>query len=140
MNELNDLNGTRWQGTNELWLDPHGNEVTTSPCTIVIDEGVVRYTWRYENKEHEGTLTPTSTGAEFSDTWHQPEPMTCNSVVGSWALLSVFGTYSGHGETWGWRTSLCLRPSDELVLQMTNVAPWGEEGRAVRMVCKRQSR
>ncbi len=28
-------------------------------------------------------------------------------------------------------------PSDELLLQMTNVAPWGDEARAVRMICKR---
>jgi hypothetical protein len=34
---------------------------------------------------------------------------------------------------------LSERPSGELVLQMTNVAPWGEEQRAVRMVFTRKS-
>ena len=38
----------------------------------------------------------------------------------------------------GWRINPCHQePSDEWVLQMTNIAPWGEEARAVRMVCKR---
>ena len=30
------------------------------------------------------------------------------------------------------------RTGDELVLQMTNVAPWGEHGRAVRMIVRRR--
>ena len=57
----------------------------------------------------------------------------------TWALATVQYTYM---ENWGWRINLCFRePTGELVLQMTNIAPWGEEARAVRMVCKRtQSR
>ena len=40
---------------------------------------------------------------------------------------------------WRWRIGLSVRePSGELVLQMTNVAPWGEETRAVRMICTRR--
>jgi hypothetical protein len=45
----------------------------------------------------------------------------------------------GPDADWRWRIALTLRaPTDELVLQMTNIAPWGEEARAVRMVAKRQ--
>ena len=77
-------------------------------------------------------------GAEFRDSWHQPEPMPCDHVDGTRALVEVRGRY-GADLDWGWRIGLCLRaPTGELVLQMTNVAPWGEEARAVRMTCQRR--
>jgi hypothetical protein len=43
----------------------------------------------------------------------------------------------GPERDWGWRIGLYLRPTDELALQMTVITPWGEEGRAVRMVFQR---
>jgi hypothetical protein len=47
----------------------------------------------------------------------------------------VQGAY-GPDRDWGWRIGLSLRaPTGELVLRMTNIAPWGEEARAVRMTC-----
>jgi hypothetical protein len=39
--------------------------------------------------------------------------------------------------SWGWESKLTERPDDSLVLQMTNIAPWGEEDRAVRMLFAR---
>jgi len=61
--------------------------------------------------------------------------MVCCAVPGTRAVLCVEGSYM---ETWGWRIALCHRaPTGELVLQMTNIAPWGEEARAVRMTAKR---
>lgn len=132
---LNDLAGTRWEGTCELWEDPLGNEVQTSDCTIAVNDGVVTYTWSYKGKPHEGTLKLTADGGEFSDSWHQQEPVQGTAVRGTKSLATVQYTYM---ETWGWRINLCHRePTDELVVQMTNVAPWGEEARAVRMVGKR---
>jgi len=41
---------------------------------------------------------------------------------------------AGEGPPWGWRVAVAHRPSGELVLQMTNIKPWGEDGRAVRMI------
>ena len=133
-----ELIGSRWEGEGELWLDPKGNEVTTYPCSITVDDGVVRYRWTYEGKSHDGSLTLRDGGADFTDTWHCPTAMACDSLAGSWALVDVAGTYTaGDSPEWGWQTTLSLRPTGELVLQMTNVTPWGEHGRAVRMVCKR---
>ena len=45
----------------------------------------------------------------------------------------------GDEPNWVWCSILSKRPDGALVLQMTNIAPWGEEGRAVRMVFYRES-
>lgn len=132
---LNDLQGTRWEGKSELWEDPLGDVAQTCDCTIAVDDGVLTYTWSYKGKAHTGKLKLTTAGAEFSDSWHQEKPVTCEAVPGTWSLATVRYTYM---ENWGWRINLCHRePTGELVMQMTNIAPWGEEARAVRMVCKR---
>lgn len=138
MAKLSELEGTKWAGTCELWLDPLGNEVTPSECTIAVDRNRVRYTWSHEATAHLGTITMRQDGADFVDSWHQPEPMTCEYVPGSTALFDIRGRY-GEDLDWGWRIGLSLRtPTGELVLQMTNIAPWGEEARAVRMTCARR--
>lgn len=139
MDTLSELKGTQWEGAAELWLDPLGDEVQCSDCTISVDAGVVRYTWSYKGEAHQGSLSLNDDGVDFTDTWHQPKPLKCRAVVDAWGLLSVQGTY-GPDADWGWRIGLFLRaPTGQLVLQMTNIAPWGEEARAVRMICKRQS-
>jgi hypothetical protein len=137
MGRLSEIQGTRWQGSAELWLDPLGNEVQCSDCTLSIDGDVVSYTWSYKGEGHEGSIALTREGAEFRDSWHQPQPMSCHALPDAWGLFQLEGVY-GPDSDWGWRTGLSLRePSGELVLQMTNVAPWGEEARAVRMTCTR---
>jgi hypothetical protein len=138
MSTLAELDGSKWAGTNELWLDPLGDNVTRSDGTIAVDGAVVRYTWSYEGKPHAGSVTLRGDVADFTDTWHQPEPMKCRRLPGAWGLFQVQGEY-GPQSDWGWRIGLSVRaPSGELVLQMTNVAPWGEEVRAVRMICQRK--
>jgi hypothetical protein len=138
MGTLSELNGTKWAGSAELWLDPLGDIGVRSDCTISVDGDVVRYTWSHDGKAHEGSITLLEGGADFTDTWHQPQPMRCKPVGGAWGLFQVQGEY-GPESDWRWRIGLSLRaPTDELVLQMTNIATWGEEGRAVRMICSRQ--
>ncbi len=138
MSTLSDLQGTHWKGTAELWVDPLGNDVENCGCTISIEEGIVRYTWSYQGKSQVGSITLREGAAELTDTWHSPEPMKCRPVPDAWGLFQVLGKY-GPQSDWAWRTALSLRtPTDELVLQMTNITPWGEEARAVRMVCQRQ--
>lgn len=131
---LSDLKGT-WTGTNELWLDPLGDVAEKSDARIEIGDDV-RYTWSREGTEQQGRLVPTEAGADFTDTFHQADGvMSCRTVVHARSVLSVEGTYM---ETWGWRIAICHRePTGELVLQMTNITPWGEEARAVRLVAKR---
>ncbi len=136
---LRELEGTRWSGQSELWLDPLGNEAVTSDCTIAVQPTEVAYTWSYEGTPHTGTIALRDGIAEFSDSFHSPKPMTMSPVTGSWALIDVQGTYpAGDGPPWGWRIIVSVRPGgDVLVLQMTNIKPSGEDRRAVRMICKR---
>jgi hypothetical protein len=133
--KLSELDGTRWEGRSELWEDPLGDVVQASDCTMAIDGEVVSYRWSYQGKEQAGALTLRPDGAEFTDSWHQATPVACEPAPGRGSIATVQYRYL---ETWGWRINLCVRePSGELVLQMTNIAPWGEEMRAVRMVCTR---
>lgn len=133
MRSLTGFDGTEWAGQAELWLDPLGDDVTRSECTASIAGDVLRYTWRHDGVDQEGRVELGAGGAEFVDSWHQPEPMACRHVADAAGLFQVQGTY-GPGGDWGWRIGLSLRaPTGELVLQMTNIAPWGEEARAVRM-------
>lgn len=139
MTALSELRGSKWAGTAELWLDPLGDEVEKSECTISVEEGAVRYTWSREGKTHEGSVTLNDAGAVFTDTWHQPQPMQCRAVMPGQGLFQVQGQYGPEAD-WGWRIGVSLRgESGELVLQMTNITSWGEEVRAVRMICQKQS-
>jgi len=138
MTTLSELHGTRWAGSGELWLDPLGDQAERSDCTMAVDGDVLSYTWSHEGNAHRGSVTLRQDGADFVDTWHQPQPMACRRLSGAWGLFQVQGEY-GPDSDWGWRIGLSLRaPTGELVLQMTNIAPWGEEVRAVRLVCHRQ--
>jgi hypothetical protein len=89
-------------------------------------------------QSHKGSITLRDGGADFDDTFHAAETMAFEPWPVPGALLSLIGSYAvGGGPAWGWRIVVGLRPSGELVLQMTNVTPWGEDGRAVRMVFSR---
>jgi len=136
---LTELANTHWTGRAELWLDPRGNEVAVSDCTLPFEPTAVPSTWSPDGAPHHGTLNLRDGGADFTDTFHAPQPMTCVAAPASWALVDVFGTWSaGDGPPWGWRITVAHRPaSDGLVLQMSIVKPWGEHGRAVRMVAQR---
>ncbi len=136
MKTLGDLNGTKWAGSAELWLDPLGDQASRSDCTVTVAGDGVVYTWSHEGQSHEGRITLRGESAEYSDSWHHPAAMKCERLRGAAGLFQVQGCY-GPDQDWGWRIGLFHRaPTDELVLQMTNIAPWGEEARAVRMVCK----
>ncbi|MBI5538394.1 MAG: hypothetical protein HY898_37065 [Deltaproteobacteria bacterium] len=136
---IDELTNTQWAGRAELWLDPDSNDAFVSDCTMRIEPGAIRYTWSHEGKPQHGTLTLRAGGADFTDTFHSQVPMACVAAAGSWGLVDVVGTYTaGDGPPWGWRITVTRRPEPEqLVLQMTNIMPWGEHERAVRMVCKR---
>lgn len=129
------LDQTRWRGSAELWLDPLGDIASRSDGTISITGNTVEYTWAYEGTPQAGRIVRHGPDAQFTDSWHQPEPMHCVAVPGARGLLQVLGAY-GPDLDWGWRIALSQRVgSGELVLQMTNITPWGEEVRAVRMIC-----
>lgn len=57
-------------------------------------------------------------------------------IPGVYSLLKILMMFH-LALSWGWQSKLSERPDGTLVLQMTNFAPWGEEGRAARMVFTR---
>lgn len=122
-------------GTNELWLDPAGNDAETSEATLQIQPDGLVYAWSYKGEEKIGQLRRVEDGLSWNDSWHQPEAVRLEPVRDHGALLAGEYSYAaGSGPDWYWRIKLARRPDDTLVLQMTNIAPWGEEARAVRMV------
>lgn len=138
MSTLEELEGTRWSGQKRLWLDP---EAPPEVCeaTVSIDADALRYTWSREGNAHEGRIAVDARGdAEWSDSWHATKTMRCARVSPSPALVNVLGAYAApSGPDWHWRIALALRPSGELVIQMWNGTPWGEEHRAVELVAQR---
>ncbi len=139
---LNDFEDSKWEGQAELWLDPAGNEVDISDCTLVIKSGTLSYTWAYEGDSKMGVFTFHDSGATWMDSWHQPEPVHCNYLTKNRGLFTVEHSYSCPATpdwNWAWCSTLSQRPDGCLVLQMTNCAPWGEDSRAVRMVVQKAS-
>lgn len=127
--------GSRWQGQSELWLDPLGNEALESPATLVIHADGIDYSWQYQGKNQAGRLTFTDTQASWHDIWHQPDTVKLQYSADNHGIFSAWYAYPAPpDEDWYWRIQLAQRPDDTLVLQMTNIAPWGEETRAVRML------
>ena len=119
-------------------MDPLGNEASVCDCALTVEDRVLRYTWSHDGKAHEGSLTLRDGGADFKDTFHAAEGMAFEAWSVPGAVVGLLGSYSmGGGPAWGWRIVVALRPTGELVLHMTNVTPWGEDGRAVRMVFSR---
>ena len=132
---LIELEGSEWSGAGELWLDPEGNVAERCQCTLKIVENELHYSWSYQGEAQNGKFTFSKTGASWVDSWHQPSLATCTNVVGAKGLFTVEHVYAvPSNPDWGWRSQLSKRPDGNLVLQMTNITPWGEEGRAVRMI------
>jgi len=94
-------------------------------------ENELHYSWSYQGEAQNGKFTFSETGASWVDSWHQPSLATCTNVAAAKGLFTVEHVYE---IDWRWRSQLSKRPDGNLVLQMTNITPWGEEGRAVRMI------
>jgi hypothetical protein len=132
------LEGFNWSGKGELWLDPEGNKADLFDCQLQIDIDSINYTWIYEGETKNGSFKFNDGGVTWIDTWHQPESVECKNISDSWGIFTVKHSYEvPSSPSWGWQSKLTERPDGTLVLQMTNVAPWGEGGRAVRMIFSR---
>lgn len=127
--------GTDWAGPAELWLDPTGYDANKSDATLSVEPDGLVYTWSYEGREHRGELRRDDQGLRWKDSWHQPEFVALEPVPRRGSLVAAAYSYpAGSGPDWHWGIKLSQRPDGTLVLQMTNIAPWGEEARAVRMI------
>jgi hypothetical protein len=124
-----------WYGESELWLDPAGNDAQVSEATVSVQPDSIAYTWVYEGSQQTGLLQWEGDILRWNDSWHQPEGVALTVVPGNGSIAAAEYSYpAGEGPDWHWRIKLSERPDGTLVLQMTNIAPWGEEARAVRTV------
>lgn len=134
------FDATEWIGAAELWLDPEGNDADLSECSMAIEANALSYQWSFKGEAQEGRFEFTEYGATWTDSWHQEHAAKCSNVPSANCLFAVEHSYTEPPEPcWNWRSQLSERPDGSLVLQMTNITPWGEEGRAVRMIYSRKS-
>lgn len=125
---------SQWKGKGELWLDPAGNDAILYDCEMNIEKDVCHYCWIYEGEKQQGSYTFKEGLNTWTDTWHQPDSSQCK-LTDDWGIFTLKHEYEvPENPTWGWMSRLSERPDGTLVLQMTNIAPWGEDGRAVRMI------
>jgi len=131
---LQKLNG-QGSGSGELWLDPEGNNAEQFGCKLHVEANAIYYSWSYENEMKKGNFTFNEHGAFWKDSWHQQKSVQCLNVPDALGIFTVHHAYDvPKNPNWGWQSKLSERPDCSLVLQMTNITPWGEDGRAVRMV------
>lgn len=136
---LTQFAGTKWSGVGELWLDPEGNTAEKYGCVSNIGNDAIHYSWIYGSDRKTGSYKFNNSGAIWVDSWHQNKPANCLNVPEALGIFTVYHTYEvPDNPGWGWESKLSERPDGTLVLQMTNITPWGEEGRAVRMVFTRE--
>lgn len=132
---LTQFSGTHWQGEGELWLDAEGNSAETYACKMQLYNDGVNYSWYFKDALKTGSFKFNAEGAIWHDSWHQENAVQCAYEAGAWGIFTLSHAYKvPENPDWGWRSKLSQRPDGCLVLQMTNIAPWGEEGRAVRMI------
>ncbi len=136
---IKDNLGSQWKGNAELWLDPEGNDAALSECSLEVNSTGLSYSWSYEGELKTGAMMLMEEDASWVDSWHQSEQVKCHYLGGMLGLVTIEYSYPAPpGPDWGWRINLSQRPDDSLVLQMTNITPWGEEGRAVRMIFQKE--
>ena len=136
MTTMSELIGPTWRGQAELWLDPLGNEVQTSDCSITLDQGVVRYTWAFKGEAQKRNPRALRRGSDLHRQLAQSEAASVSispRELGAARRVSA-PTARERGPTGAGAPRSAAVRAGELVLQMTNIAPWGEDGRAVRMI------
>ncbi len=132
----------RFAGTNLLWLeDP--DKPRESAAEVQVEGTRIRYTWSFDGRAQSGSLALTlgrdGVEAEWSDTWHSPQPMAFAGPHSADAVV-VRGNYSaGEGPEWGWRIEVRSPAPERLSIEMFNIHPDGQEDIAVRLEAQREA-
>lgn len=132
MNSLMERAAGNYTGANWLWFEnPEVPE--ESATTIDVAGNEIRYAWEFRGQAQTGVMAFSFEGdgvsAHWTDTWHAKEPIVCPGTR-TRDRIEVVGTY---GPGWSWRTELSMPSADELLVEMFNISPEGEEQIAVRM-------
>lgn len=136
---LTELTGS-WTGPARTWLDPTG-EPDVGDWRVQIESLLdgryarLRYDGVCTGKLHRGEMTLGVDDHEHTlywiDTFHTgASPLWSTGPAGP--AVSVLGSYRAGEQRWGWRTAF-RQEGDELVIEATNIAPSGEETRAIEV-------
>jgi hypothetical protein len=115
-----------WEGTNTLWLK-YPEDPQESAAKVVVSPGRIEYSWAYQDEPQSGKFEfiggGDRLGAQWSDTFHSKDPMTCNGAEQG-GVVKVTGTYAaGDGPDWSWRTEFRMDAPDKLNIKMFNILP-----------------
>lgn len=137
----------KWQGKNQLYLDPPPACPLSSPSTLSIRPVAggnflqLNYNWSYEGEEQTGVLLlgysadDKNTTAAWADSFHMSgRVMFCTGTAADDNVVKLQGTYAAPpGPDWGWRIEIRSVSAKELRVVMHNVSPEGQEDLAVHI-------
>lgn len=141
-----------WEGTFKLWFEP-GDPVCVSKQTGSI-RPVLGGRFLLHEYETEMNGEPISgialygchlDGQAWEAAWGESfgtgtQLMYCTGSADAGKGFNVLGSYGDGqgGPDWGWRTEIEQPDADTLVIVMTNIAPQGEEAKAVETYYRRK--
>ncbi len=120
-----------YAGRHQLWLEP-GQDAETGDVTATLVDDVLTWRWTRGEKIHQGALH--LDGSRWHDTFHQPVPAALEPQPAFGARFAGGYRYGPDDQPWAWMIRVCDRPTGALVVQMTNITPWGETAPAVEFV------
>jgi len=137
-----------WSGPTRTWLDPtkdpEPTETLASVASILGGRWIrIEYRGVCMGSDHAGEMLVGFHGdakayeLAWVDSFHTGTSiMSSSGPARDDGTVEVLGSYGAGAERWGWRTVLRL-DREELVIEAFNIAPSGEEDRAIETRLKR---
>jgi hypothetical protein len=126
----------KYAGKHELWMRPD-TPALEGDVRASLDDNVLSWTWTLDDDKHEGRLH--LDGSSWQDSFHQSEAAPLQAAPAHGARFGFSCQYGPPDSPWTWLIAVCERPEGQLVVQMTNITPWGERQLAVQWIMDPQS-
>lgn len=145
-NQLKSLEGN-WEGITRVWFEP-GILADESPCKgtfkSILDGRFLLHEYKgsLEGKPVEGlalygcSLPDGTLQSAWVDSFHNGTNIMFSTNNTMAAPFSVLGKY-GEEPSWGWRTVINHENENKLIITMYNIAPGGNDEKAVETVYER---